>query len=114
MDRHDPILVSTINAFERSWGAPVQALGTPEEASGPPLGWGQALVEPRKVLGRGQGGSRTDPEGPWDSSGKVQSGLWSAKGGLLVAPDGAWAGLGCSKACSGTLQGCNMKTHDGS
>ena len=30
----------------------MQDLGTPEEASGPPLGWGRALVEPRKVLGR--------------------------------------------------------------
>ena len=104
MDRHEHILVSTINAFEGSWGAPVQALGTPEEASGPPLGWGGGLVELRKVLRRGQGGSRTDPEGPWDSSGKVQSGLWSAQGGLLVAPDGAWAGLGCSKGCCRVLR----------
>ena len=104
MDRHEHILVSTINAFEGSWGAPVQALGTPEEASGPPLGWGGGLVEPRKVLGRGQGGSRTDPEGLWDFSGKVQSALWSAKGRLLVALDGAWAGLGCSKGCCRVLR----------
>ena len=83
MDRHDPILVSTINAFEGSWGAPVQALGTPEEASGPPLGWGGGLMEPRKVLGRGQGGSRTDPEGLRDFSGKVQSATLERQGGSL-------------------------------
>ena len=106
MDRHEPILVWTIDAFEGSWGAPLQALGTREEASRPSWGGVGELVEPRKVLGRGQGGSRTDPEaeGLLDFSGKVQSALWSAKGGLLVAPDGAWAGLGCSKGCCRVLR----------
>ena len=84
--------------------APVQALGTSEEASGPSLGGVGEFVEPRKVLGRGQGGSRMDPESLWDFSGKVQSALWSAKGRLLVALDGAWAGLGCSKGCCRVLQ----------
>ena len=112
MDRHDPILVSTINAFEGSWGAPVQALGTPEEASGPPLGWGGGLMEPRKVLGKGQGAFRTDPEGLWAFSGKVQSALWSAKGRLLVALDGAWAGSGCPKGCCRVLRDAPGVQHE--
>ena len=59
MDRHEHILVSTINAFEWSWEAPVQALGTPEEASGLLGGGSGSLWNPemcwegaRGVLGR--------------------------------------------------------------
>ena len=76
----------------------------PWESLRPSFGVGQGASGTQKGAGKGQGGSQTDPEGPWDSSGKVQSGLWSAKGGLLVAPDGAWAGLGYSTGCCRVLQ----------
>ena len=67
MDRHEHILVWTINAFEGSWGAPVQALGTPEEASG--------------LLGAGSG-SLWNPERCWEGARAVLGWILKALGTL--------------------------------